>query len=120
MLYSSFGLHRPSLCAESGITASYSATAIRKWRMKGMDTVDYIHRISYIQIIMFLEFPLCLAGTVNAAEGGTGCINDFVVIPNPMVPQADIAINPSLGNTDRFCGNGFVTLTSKFPVCYIE
>lgn len=67
-------------------------------------------------------YSFTVSGDTNAAVGagtiGTGmaavsngtCTTDFVVIPNP------IYVNTSLpaANTDRFCGNGFNSVTSKW------
>ncbi|XP_069701068.1 uncharacterized protein [Periplaneta americana] len=44
-------------------------------------------------------------GTDVVAESGAQCTTDFVVIPNPYVGSDPL-------NTDRFCGNGFVTKTT--------
>lgn len=38
---------------------------------------------------------------------GTDCVNDFVVIPNPIQ-------NNMPANVDRFCGNAFVPKISRF------
>lgn len=50
------------------------------------------------------------AGTVGTAAVsliGSNCTTDFVVIPDPMYS------NGTAVNSDRFCGNGFPTVTSK-------
>lgn len=44
-------------------------------------------------------------GTQAAASNGADCTSEFVVIPNPSENGVPV-------NTDRFCGNGFVTKTS--------
>nr|XP_050847064.1 uncharacterized protein LOC127062600 isoform X2 [Vespula vulgaris] len=46
-----------------------------------------------------------IIGTSAVAESGLDCIDDFVIIPNPSedgIPD----------NTERFCGNAFITKTS--------
>jgi hypothetical protein len=45
-------------------------------------------------------------GTDLTAESGAACMTDFVIIPDPRE-------NGVLINTDRFCGNGFITKTCK-------
>lgn len=45
-------------------------------------------------------------GTALAEISGVDCTADFVVIPNPIQNGAPL-------NTDRFCGNGFVTKTTS-------
>ncbi|XP_076247538.1 uncharacterized protein LOC143187304 [Calliopsis andreniformis] len=52
------------------------------------------------------SFDSSILGTEFAAESGTDCTKDFVIIPNPF------ANGVALG-TERFCGNGFVTKTSN-------
>ncbi|XP_024878706.1 uncharacterized protein LOC112459044 isoform X2 [Temnothorax curvispinosus] len=47
-----------------------------------------------------------IIGTDLVAESGDSCINDFVIIPDPR--ENGVAVN-----TDRFCGNGFITKTSN-------
>jgi len=47
-----------------------------------------------------------LIGTDLVAESGVSCTNDFVIIPDPRE-------NGVPTNTDRFCGNGFITKTCK-------
>ncbi|XP_077265998.1 uncharacterized protein LOC143899525 isoform X1 [Temnothorax americanus] len=46
-----------------------------------------------------------IIGTDLVAESGDSCTNDFVIIPDPR--ENGVAVN-----TDRFCGNGFITKTS--------
>ncbi|XP_066250378.1 cubilin-like [Euwallacea similis] len=46
-------------------------------------------------------------GTALAALTGNSCLTDFVVIPAPILNG-----NSTPLNTDRFCGNGFLTVTS--------
>lgn len=46
-----------------------------------------------------------LIGTMDAAEQGTDCTKDFVIVPHPFENGAAV-------DTERFCGNGFVTKTS--------
>lgn len=50
-----------------------------------------------------------LGTTVGAVNGAT-CTTDFVVIPNPTVVATGVA-----AGTDRFCGLGFVPVSSKYP-----
>ncbi|GLV43813.1 uncharacterized protein CBL_11607 [Carabus blaptoides fortunei] len=45
-------------------------------------------------------------GTPLGAISGSDCTSDFVVIPNPSENGVPV-------NTDRFCGNGFVTKTTS-------
>lgn len=45
-------------------------------------------------------------GTDLVAESGASCTNDFVIIPDPR--ESGVFVN-----TDRFCGNGFITKTCK-------
>lgn len=52
-------------------------------------------------------------GTSASALSGTMCTTDFVVIPNPMSSTTGI-----INNADRFCGNGFNTVTSKGLCAY--
>ncbi|XP_060535593.1 uncharacterized protein LOC132707687 [Cylas formicarius] len=54
-------------------------------------------------------FTAVVDGTIGAASSqtGTNCTTDFVIVPAPIFP------NGTLFNTDRFCGNGFVTLSSN-------
>ncbi|CAG9863008.1 unnamed protein product [Phyllotreta striolata] len=47
-------------------------------------------------------------GTINAEQFGLNCTTDFIVIPSPILVQNNTALN-----TDRFCGRGFSTVTSK-------
>lgn len=47
-------------------------------------------------------------GTTAAALTGLNCNTDFVVIPAPILNSNDTPLN-----TDRFCGNGFPTVTCK-------
>lgn len=47
-------------------------------------------------------------GTVAESLIGSNCTTDFVVIPDPSY------VNGTAVNSDRFCGNGFPTVTSKF------
>lgn len=49
---------------------------------------------------------IVLIGTDLVAESGASCTNDFVIIPDPRE-------NGVPANTDRFCGNGFITKTCK-------
>uniref|UniRef100_A0A1E1WFY2 CUB domain-containing protein n=2 Tax=Pectinophora gossypiella TaxID=13191 RepID=A0A1E1WFY2_PECGO len=46
-------------------------------------------------------------GTAVGAANDGNCVTDFVVIPNPTVAATGLAVG-----TDRFCGLGFVTVTS--------
>ncbi|RZC33232.1 hypothetical protein BDFB_009129 [Asbolus verrucosus] len=55
----------------------------------------------------FTDVNMGTAGTSAAAIIGENCTTDFVVIPNPS--YVDMA-GP---NTDRFCGNGFNTVTTS-------
>jgi hypothetical protein len=51
-------------------------------------------------------------GTVGTSAGALSdgdCTTDFVVIPNPSYVNSSL-MGP---NTDRFCGNGFNSVTSK-------
>lgn len=51
------------------------------------------------------------AGTVGSTAlslVGSNCTTDFVVIPNPSY------VNGTAVNSDRFCGNGFPTVTSRY------
>ncbi|XP_012527153.1 uncharacterized protein LOC105831515 isoform X2 [Monomorium pharaonis] len=52
------------------------------------------------------SFDPDIIGTDLVAESGASCINDFVIIPDP-------SENSAFVNTDRFCGNGFITKTSN-------
>lgn len=47
-----------------------------------------------------------LGTTLGAQNDGT-CVTDFVVIPNPTVVSTGVAVG-----TDRFCGIGFVTVST--------
>lgn len=49
-------------------------------------------------------------GTPAASLIGVDCLTDFVVIPNPSY------VNGIAVNSDRFCGNGFPTVTSEYNV----
>ncbi|KAL0107822.1 hypothetical protein PUN28_014833 [Cardiocondyla obscurior] len=49
---------------------------------------------------------LDVIGTDLVAESGTSCTNDFIIIPDPRENGVSV-------NTDRFCGNGFITKTSN-------
>ncbi|XP_070148956.1 uncharacterized protein [Polyergus mexicanus] len=51
------------------------------------------------------SFDPDIIGTDLVAESGASCTNDFVIIPDPRE-------NGVPANTDRFCGNGFITKTS--------
>ncbi|KAL6255006.1 hypothetical protein P5V15_013424 [Pogonomyrmex californicus] len=51
------------------------------------------------------SFDPDIIGTDLVAESGASCTNDFVIIPDPR--ENGVAVN-----TDRFCGNGFITKTS--------
>lgn len=46
---------------------------------------------------------------MDAAEQGVACTKDFVIIPHPFENGAAV-------NTERFCGNGFVTKTCKYII----
>lgn len=48
-------------------------------------------------------------GTGAAALNNGNCTTDFVVIPNPTYVDTTLPA----ANTDRFCGNGFNSVTSK-------
>ncbi|XP_011879922.1 PREDICTED: uncharacterized protein LOC105568677 isoform X2 [Vollenhovia emeryi] len=52
------------------------------------------------------SFDPDIIGTDLVAESGASCINDFVIVPDPRENGGSV-------NTDRFCGNGFVTKTSN-------
>ncbi|XP_029155299.1 uncharacterized protein LOC114928349 [Nylanderia fulva] len=52
------------------------------------------------------SFDPDIIGTDLVAESGASCTNDFVIIPDPRE-------NGVATNTDRFCGNGFITKTSN-------
>ncbi|KAG7202394.1 hypothetical protein KM043_018710 [Ampulex compressa] len=52
------------------------------------------------------SFDPSLIGTAVAADSGTNCTSDFVIIPNAYE-------NGVATNTDRFCSNAFVTKTSN-------
>ncbi|CAL1681716.1 unnamed protein product [Lasius platythorax] len=52
------------------------------------------------------SFDSDIIGTDLVAESGASCTNDFVIIPDPRE-------NGVSANTDRFCGNGFITKTSN-------
>lgn len=47
-----------------------------------------------------------IIGTPASFASGADCTTDFIVVPNPLV-------NGVPTRTDRFCGNGLPTLTSK-------
>lgn len=47
------------------------------------------------------------SGSSTAAVTGSNCTTNFVVIPNPSQNGVKLPY-------DRFCGNGFVTITSKY------
>ncbi|XP_012235854.1 uncharacterized protein [Linepithema humile] len=47
-----------------------------------------------------------IIGTDLVAESGANCTSDFVIIPDPLENGTPV-------NTDRFCGNGFITKTSN-------
>lgn len=49
---------------------------------------------------------IAVTGTDLVAESGINCMQDFVIVPDPRE-------NGVATNTDRFCGNGFVTKTCK-------
>ncbi|KYN08528.1 hypothetical protein ALC62_00512 [Cyphomyrmex costatus] len=51
------------------------------------------------------SFDPDIIGTALVAESGINCTTDFVIIPDPRE-------NGVADNTDRFCGNGFITKTS--------
>ncbi|XP_018352522.1 PREDICTED: uncharacterized protein LOC108754585 isoform X1 [Trachymyrmex septentrionalis] len=51
------------------------------------------------------SFDPNIIGTPLVAESGASCTTDFVIIPDPQE-------NGVFDNTDRFCGNGFITKTS--------
>ncbi|CAK9801472.1 hypothetical protein ANTQUA_LOCUS2856 [Anthophora quadrimaculata] len=51
------------------------------------------------------SFDPTIIGTAFAAESGTSCTKDFVIVPHPYE-------NGIANNTERFCGNGFTTKTS--------
>lgn len=53
------------------------------------------------------SFDSDIIGTNLVAESGASCTNDFVIIPDPRE-------NGVPTNTDRFCGNGFITKTCKY------
>ncbi|XP_026670406.1 uncharacterized protein LOC113464499 [Ceratina calcarata] len=46
-----------------------------------------------------------IIGTPTVAEMGTDCTKDYVIVPHPFVDNTAL-------DTDRFCGNAFVTKTS--------
>ncbi|XP_063837996.1 uncharacterized protein LOC135087083 [Ostrinia nubilalis] len=50
---------------------------------------------------------LTVLGTALGASNDGACTTDFVVIPNPTVVATGVAVG-----TDRFCGIGFVTVSS--------
>ena len=54
-------------------------------------------------------------GTPAAALNDGNCTTDFVVIPNPMYVDTSL-MGP---NTDRFCGNGFNPVTSKYQFLFL-
>ncbi|XP_015186546.1 PREDICTED: uncharacterized protein LOC107071777 [Polistes dominula] len=47
-----------------------------------------------------------LPGTSAVADSGLDCIHDFVIVPNPSENGIPL-------NTERFCGNAFITKTSS-------
>ncbi|EZA49837.1 hypothetical protein DMN91_005680 [Ooceraea biroi] len=51
------------------------------------------------------SFDPDIIGTDLVAESGAACTTDFVIVPDPRE-------NGIPANTDRFCGNGFITKTS--------
>ncbi|XP_054014781.1 uncharacterized protein LOC128895856 [Hylaeus anthracinus] len=51
------------------------------------------------------SFDSTIIGTEFAAEAGTNCTKDFVIIPHPFQNGIPVGV-------ERFCGNGFVTKTS--------
>lgn len=53
-----------------------------------------------------------IIGTPLVAESNGDCLTDFVIVPDPRE-------NGVLVNTDRFCGNGFVTKTCEYSGCSI-
>lgn len=58
-------------------------------------------------LLQCLTFIFILIGTDLVAESGASCTSDFVIIPDPRE-------NGVPTNTDRFCGNGFITKTCKY------
>jgi len=56
--------------------------------------------------VIFIYNYQIRTGTDLTAESGAACTTDFVIIPDPRE-------NGVLTNTDRFCGNGFITKTCK-------
>lgn len=48
-----------------------------------------------------------ILGTPGASVVGSNCTTDYVIIPNPM-------INGIPTGYDRFCGNGFPTVTCEY------
>lgn len=52
-----------------------------------------------------------ILGTPGAGVFGENCTTDYVIIPNAM-------INGMPTGYDRFCGNGFPTVTCKFIYCF--
>lgn len=55
----------------------------------------------------FTTVGTATVGTAAAELFGINCVTDFVVIP------AATFANGSRSTADRYCGNGFQTLTSK-------
>ena len=51
-----------------------------------------------------------VSGLPGDAGLGENCNTDYVVIPNP------IWVNGTAANTDRFCGNQFATVVSKYRI----
>lgn len=51
-----------------------------------------------------------ILGTQYAVVLGENCTTDFVVIPDPYY------VNGSAVNSDRFCGNAFPTVVSKYII----
>lgn len=54
-------------------------------------------------------------GTTLGAVNDGGCTTDFVVIPDPTVVSTGVAVG-----TDRFCGLGFVTVSSEYLLMMIS
>lgn len=64
-------------------------------------------------LIIYTRHSLFHTGTPLAAESGTDCTTDFIVIPDPSQGGTKL-------NVDRFCGNALLPTTSKFPAVLTE
>lgn len=53
------------------------------------------------------------SGPEFAAEQGTDCTQDFVIIANPFIVGSAVGV-------ERFCGNGFITKTCMYILMFFQ